>query len=132
MAAEAAAAAMGKGRMVAMSPLVPGPQQSRSLELLERQLSLLLSHLCTSRPSEELDKLGELRSMTEHKTFLSPITPAYDKLARLHSGAWLGIRSSTTRRRRAEDVGRGGEGEQPHRRGGATMQLKLLEVFEFC
>ncbi|WOL01883.1 hypothetical protein Cni_G10602 [Canna indica] len=50
--------------------------------------------LCTSRPPEELDKLGELRSMTERERFRapfpSPITPAYVKLARLRSGASLG------------------------------------------
>ncbi|WOL04598.1 hypothetical protein Cni_G13320 [Canna indica] len=75
------------------SPPVPEPQQPRSSELLDQQLSLLSSHLCTSCPPEELDKLGELWSMTERKcfraSFLSPLSPAYDKLARLRSGARL-------------------------------------------
>ncbi|CAL9055205.1 unnamed protein product [Musa banksii] len=43
--------------------------------------------LCTSRQPEELDRLGELRSMTERDRFRapfpSPITPAYVKLASL-------------------------------------------------
>ncbi|KAG6506539.1 hypothetical protein ZIOFF_031863 [Zingiber officinale] len=46
---------------------------------------------CTSRPSEELDKLGELPSLAERERlrapFPSPITPAYVKLARLRSSA---------------------------------------------